>query len=209
MAHLFTPKHRKLNGKDSSHELFHGHYAEKMYLIGMSLSAELKELENAIRFKRSSMATLRKNARRDDKDNLLYWQEVSEVRTDNRTLDSIRARLATVTEQLSVVKLNYQIAFLVSRDFSLKEIANVISWYAYKKKVDCGDPLTAAHIASEKIKTLEQMQRCGMRLNMEAAKAQAENLPCVEETSIDIEVEKTSPTSGRFVMFVDKGLGKS
>lgn len=209
MAHLFTPMHRKLNSKPATSDLFHGHYAEKMYLVGMNLSAELKELEKAIRYKRSSIGTLRKNARRDDKDNLLYWQEVSEVRTDNRTLDSIRARLAVVTEQLAVVKLNYQIAFLVSRDFNLKDIANVISWYAFKKKVDCGDPLTAAHIASEKIRTLEQLQRCGMRINMEAAKEQAENFSCVEETSIDIEVEKTSPTSGRFVMIVDKGLGKS
>lgn len=207
MPHLFTPRHREKQARPADHELFHGHYCEKMYLLGMELSAELKDLVKAIHCKRNSIATLRKNARRDDKDNLLYWQEVSEVRTDNRTLDSIRARLATVTEQLSVVKLNYQIAFLVSRDFSLKEIANVISWYSFRNKVDCGDPMIAAHIAIEKVKTMEQLQRCGMKLNMNLANTLS-RIQSTDEVVLDMEVEKTSPISGKFVMTATKSEGE-
>lgn len=196
MAHLFTERHRELNKKPSDHELFHGGYAEKMYLTGMILSMEQKELERAIRFKRSSMETLRKHARRDATDNLLYWQEVNDVRKDDRSLDSIRARLKTVVEQRAIVKLNYQIAFMTNRGFSLKEISNVIHWYSYRNKIDCGDPMVAAHIATEKVKTLDQLMLCGMRLDTKAA----ERIHSENSTVLDIEVEKTSPDSAKFVV---------
>lgn len=207
MPHLFTPRHREKQARPADHELFHGHYCEKMYLLGMELSAELKDLVKAIHCKRNSIATLRKNASRDDANNTLYWQEVLDIRNDDRSLEYIRDRLATVTKQLSIVKLNYQIAFLVSRNFSMKQIADVISWYSFRNKVDCGDPMIAAHIAIEKVKTMEQLQRCGMKLNMNLANTLA-RIQSTDEVVLDMEVEKTSPISGKFVMTATKSEGE-
>lgn len=164
MSHLFSPIHRKQKIKPLDHELYHGNYCERMYAIGMKLSAEAKELEKAIRYKRNSIATLRKNARRDDKDNTLYWQEVHDVRNDDRPLHFIRSKLAEVTRKLVIVKFNYQLAFLVNRDFSMAYIAGAIHFHCAKHKIQCGDSLIAASTAIEKVRCFEQLYSTGLKI---------------------------------------------
>lgn len=138
MSHLFSPVHRKAKKKDSTHEHYHGSYCEQQYILGMRLAEQLKELRLLIKFKRNSTETLRKHIGfYPDKE--LFWREVRSAKNDPRTLQQVREQLADVEEKLRVVKLNYQIGFMVSRRMDRNNIKNAILWSGYLDNKDAQD----------------------------------------------------------------------
>ncbi|AXG67636.1 hypothetical protein JA33_262 [Dickeya phage vB_DsoM_JA33] len=136
MSHLFTLTHRRQKQKPSNHEHYHGDFCEKQYLIGMRLSAYAKELRKQIKFKRNSIETLRRHLCKSD-NHELYWKEVRDAKNNPVTLAELRDKLAKTEAMLRTVKVNYELAFMVSRSFDRAAIQNRIVWESHRlgKKV--------------------------------------------------------------------------
>lgn len=205
MAHLFTPRHREKQARPVDHELFHGHYCESMYLLGMELSAKVKELTLAIRYKRCAIDTLRKTARRTNTNSEAYWNEVNKIRCDGRTVEYVQDQLKTAKKQLAIVRFNYEIGFMVNRQFDTLTIIHAIQW---KNKLSREEATISANIAIEKIRTFDHLQSVGYKISK--MPDDGRQPPITEPENFLIRVMGQSlHFPATITMTLEKGLGKS
>lgn len=118
MAHIFTDKHRELQGREINSPLYHGNYCEQQYIAGMELKAQASIFRKILKFKFTSTKHIRTHRPFSfGMSNTEYWKQVILFRNDPRPKQVLQRILKDTEFMLHIVKRNYQVGFIIHRSY--------------------------------------------------------------------------------------------